>query len=42
MDIFALVLFMEERYRILVYDKELTPNNLDTMNKLSAFVKKKR
>lgn len=37
-----LVLFLEETFKIRVADNELVPDNLDGINKLAAFVEKKR
>ena len=39
--VLELVAFVEERYGISLEDEELIPENLDSINRLSAFVKKK-
>jgi acyl carrier protein len=36
-----LVMFIEETFGIEVKDEELVPNNLDSVNKLVAFVERK-
>jgi acyl carrier protein len=36
-----LVLFLEERFEISVEDSEMIPENLDSMDALAAFVKRK-
>ena len=36
-----LISFVEERYKIRVEDHELTPENLDSLQKLGAFVARK-
>lgn len=40
--IMQLVSFIQERYRILVEDEELTPENLDSISKVSAYIERKR
>lgn len=37
-----LVMFIEETFGIVVKDEELTPENLDSVDRLAAFVEKKR
>lgn len=37
-----LVLFLEDTFKIRVADNELVPENLDGINKLAAFVERKR
>lgn len=37
-----LVLHLEERYGIKVLDEELHPDNLDSVEKIAAFVERKR
>ncbi|MGH9158488.1 MAG: acyl carrier protein [Vicinamibacteraceae bacterium] len=39
--VLELVGFLETRYGITVDDDELVPANLDTLNRLSAFVRRK-
>lgn len=39
--IMQLVSFLQERYRIAIADDELTPENLDSIGKVVAFVEKK-
>ena len=39
--IMQLVSFIQERYRIMVEDEELTPENLDSISKVSAFIARK-
>jgi acyl carrier protein len=39
--VLELVGFLETRYGIKVEDDELVPANLDTLNRLSAFVRRK-
>jgi len=39
--VLELVAFVEERYGISLEDEELIPENLDSINRLSAFVKNK-
>jgi acyl carrier protein len=40
--ILELVAYIEERYRIKVEDRELLPDNLDSINRLAAFIRKKQ
>lgn len=40
--IMQLVSYIQEQYRITVEDEELTPENLDSINKVSAFIQDKR
>lgn len=40
--VLELIGFLETRYGIKVEDDELVPANLDTLNRLSAFVQRKR
>jgi len=40
--VMELVLFLEETYSIKVADTELTPENLDSIDKIAAFVARKR
>lgn len=37
-----LVMHLEERYGIKVHDEELHPDNLDSVEKIAAFVERKR
>ena len=37
-----LVLFLEERFAISVEDGEMVPENLDSLDALAAFIKRKR
>ena len=37
-----LVLHLEERYGIKVRDEELHPDNLDSVDKIAAFIERKR
>lgn len=37
-----LVMHLEERYRVAVQDDELHPDNLDSIDKIAAFVERKR
>jgi acyl carrier protein len=39
--VLELVMFLEERFNIKIDDEELVPENLDTINFLVAFLKKK-
>ena len=39
--ILELVSFIEENYKFKVKDDELTPDNLDTIDKLAAFIGRK-
>ncbi len=39
--VLELVSFIQEKYRIRVADDELIPENLDSLNNLSAFVSRK-
>lgn len=39
--IMQLVSFIEEKYAIVVSDEELTPENLDSINRVAAFVEGK-
>jgi acyl carrier protein len=39
--VLELVMFLEEKYSIQIDDEELIPENLDTINNLVAFLKKK-
>ncbi|HOO71608.1 MAG TPA: acyl carrier protein [Spirochaetota bacterium] len=39
--VLELVMFLEERFSIQIDDEELVPENLDTINNLVAFLKKK-
>lgn len=40
--ILELVAFVEDRYRIKVEDRELLPDNLDSINRLAAFIRRKQ
>ncbi len=40
--VLELVGFLEERYGIKVADEDLTPENLDSLGRIEAFVEKKR
>ncbi|WP_129128009.1 acyl carrier protein [Geomonas oryzae] len=40
--ILQLVSYLQERYRIAVDDEELTPENLDSVRRVAAFVEVKR
>ena len=40
--VMELVLFLEETYSIKVADTELTPENLDSIDKIAGFVSRKR
>jgi acyl carrier protein len=40
--VMELVLFLEETYSIKVADTELTPDNLDSIHKIAAYVGRKR
>ena len=40
--VLELVAFLEERYEIKIADSELTPENLDTLARIEAFVRSKR
>ena len=37
-----LVLHLEERYGVTVQDEELHPDNLDSIDKIAAFIERKR
>ncbi len=39
--VFALIDFMEQTYGINVFDDEITPENLDAINRIVAYVNKK-
>ena len=39
--VLELVMFLEERFSIEIDDEELVPENLDSINNLVAFMKKK-
>lgn len=39
--ILELVLFLEETFSITVEDEDLVPDNLDSINKIAAFVERK-
>ena len=39
--IFELVGFMEKQYNIKISDDEISPNNFETINKLTAFINMK-
>jgi len=39
--ILELIAFLEKAYRIRIDDDELTPENLDSLNRIEAFVKRK-
>jgi acyl carrier protein len=39
--ILELVLFLEEQFSIKIEDEEITPENLDTINNMVAFLEKK-
>lgn len=40
--VMELVLFLEEKYGFRVQDTELTPENLDSIEKIASFVSRKR
>jgi len=40
--VLELVAWLEESYKIQVADQELVPDNLDSIDKITAFVKKKQ
>jgi len=40
--VMELVLFLEEKYGFRVQDTELTPENLDSIEKIAGFVSRKR
>jgi acyl carrier protein len=40
--VLELVTFIEETYRVQVHDSELLPENLDSINRLAAFLRRKR
>ena len=40
--ILELIGFLEERFRIKVADEDLLPENLDSVNRVAAFVNQKR
>ena len=37
--VMELVAYLEKRYRITLHDKDLSPDNLDSVNRLARFVK---
>lgn len=37
-----LVLHLEERYGVIVQDEELHPDNLDSIDRIAAFIERKR
>lgn len=40
--ILELIMFLEEKYGIKIDDEDLVPENLDTLNNIVNFVKKKK
>jgi acyl carrier protein len=40
--VLELVVFLEETYRIKIQDRELVPDNLDSINNLVRFLERKR
>lgn len=40
--ILELVAFVEDRYQIKVEDRELLPDNLDSINRLAEFIRRKQ
>jgi acyl carrier protein len=40
--IMEIVIFIEEEYGFSIYDEELIPENLDSINNLSRFINRKR
>ena len=40
--VLELVSFLQEKYTIYIDDDELVPENLDSLSKVEAFIKKKR
>ena len=40
--IMQLVSFLQDRYRVAIEDEELTPENLDSISRVSAFIQKKQ
>lgn len=40
--VLEMVAFLEETYAIQVEDQELVPDNLDSLNKIAAFVSRKK
>jgi len=40
--IMQLVSFIQEQYLVQIEDDELTPENLDSINKVSAFIQEKK
>ncbi len=40
--VLELVSFLQEKYAIRIGDDELIPENLDSLSKVAAFIKKKR
>jgi len=40
--ILELIFFLEQQFEIKVYDTELVPENLDSVNKIVTFVQKKK
>lgn len=39
--IMELVMFVEEKYGLSIEDKDLTPDNFDSINKLTHFIKQR-
>ncbi len=39
--ILELVAFLEKRFQIKVEDEELTPDNLDSINKVASYIRRK-
>lgn len=40
--VLELVGFLEEKYEVMVGDEEMLPTNLDSIDNLAAFIKKKK
>jgi acyl carrier protein len=40
--VMQLVSFIQDRFLVTVDDEELTPDNLDSINKVSSFIERKR
>ncbi len=42
LNVMDLVFFLEEQFSVSVIDREIVPDNFDSVSKLAAFVKRKR
>jgi len=42
MNVLELVMFVEQKFGVKVEDAEIVPDNFDSINKLSAFIRRKQ